>query len=89
MIKELSHPSCPLLVGIGKPYVIKDNAVGLKNSFEQAEEALQIGLALQKEEGVLLFSELGFNHWLYHLRPSAAQATYIRGQRAGRTAEAG
>lgn len=70
MIKELSHPSCPLLIGIGKPYIVKQNAIGLKNSFEQAEEALQIGLALQIEEEVLLFSELGYNHWLYHLPDS-------------------
>lgn len=67
MIKDLSHPSCPLLIGIGKPTVVKTEPDGLKHSFEQAEEALQIGLALKQQEGVRLFSELGFNHWLYHV----------------------
>ena len=67
LIKDLSHPACPLLIGIGQPANLDDEADGLKNSFEQAQEALQIGLALKKEEEYLLFSELGLHHWLYHL----------------------
>lgn len=70
LIQDLSHPACPLFIGIGQPATLKEQKDGLKISFEQAQEALQIGLALKRQEGILLFSELGLHHWLYHLPAS-------------------
>ncbi|MEM7336057.1 MAG: PucR family transcriptional regulator ligand-binding domain-containing protein [Chloroflexota bacterium] len=72
LINDLNHPACPLLIGIGQPTKLSNESEGLRESYEQAEEALQIGLALNKKNEYLLFSDLGLHHWLYHL-PSSQQ----------------
>ncbi len=67
LINDLSHPACPILIGIGQPANLNTDPDSLRESYQQAQEALQIGLALKKQNEYLLFSDLGLHHWLYHL----------------------
>lgn len=68
IIAELSHPTSPILIGLGCTFSHKDpNDATLQESYEQAREAAAIGEQLGKEEGVIAFSELGLLHWIYHL----------------------
>lgn len=69
MVNELSHPANPLLIGVGRPFIPKENPEAIRQSYEEAQEAVRIGLALKRKEDVLVFSELGLLHWLYHLPP--------------------
>lgn len=55
-----------VLLGIGRAV---GNLSGLRSSYEQAVEALEIALALGQREGTQSFDELGVLHWLHHLRP--------------------
>jgi len=43
----------------------------LARSYRQAEESLEIGVALNNHASIFNFEELGFLHWLYHLPPEA------------------
>jgi purine catabolism regulator len=64
----LTRPGQTFLVGVGSPSSLNANeAGGLRRSFEEAREALSIGLTLEKTDGVICFAELGLLHWLYHL----------------------
>lgn len=68
MIADLSHPTSPILIGLGCTFSHKDsNDATLQESYEQAREAAAIGERFGKEEGIMAFWELGFLHWLYHL----------------------
>lgn len=80
MIAELSHPTSPILIGLGGTFSHKDsNDTTLQESYEQAREAAAIGERLGKEEGVIAFSELGLLHWLYHLTASQrTQNSYMQ-----------
>jgi len=55
-------------IGIG---AVAPTVTDLAQSYEQAKEALEIGLMLNGENRVFTFDQLGFLHWLYHL-PSEA-----------------
>lgn len=67
LIKDISHPACPLRLGVGLPFALSESSDGMKISYEQALEALRIGQTLHKHEGYLMFGELGLYHWLYNL----------------------
>ena len=47
--------------------------VNLAQSYQEAEEAMEIGLALASQTNIYDFNHLGFLHWLYHL-PIQARA---------------
>lgn len=73
LVAALNHPGSRLLVGVGgecTPEAIR--AGGLRQSYDQAHEALQIAQASGRREGVTAFDELGLLHWLYHLPPQVA-----------------
>ncbi|MFQ5575577.1 MAG: PucR family transcriptional regulator, partial [Anaerolineae bacterium] len=57
-----------LKIGLGST---APSPVNLAQSYQQAEEALQVGLALIDHADIFSFEELGFLHWLYHLPPQA------------------
>ena len=65
LVAELSHPACRLLIGVGSAQ--QGQAANVARSFDEGQEALRIARALDQEEGVASFSELGVLHWLYHL----------------------
>lgn len=68
LVTDLSHPACRLLIGVGTAATPGQNhAGGIRRSFEEAQEAVQISIALGRREGVISFDELGLLHWLYHL----------------------
>lgn len=64
LVSELSHPSLPLLIGVGGPVAELST---LRTSFSQASEALELAQALNRSEGTITFRELGMYHWLRHL----------------------
>lgn len=47
--------------------------VNLAQSYQEAEEAMEIGLAMTPQADIYDFNNLGFLHWLYHL-PEQARA---------------
>ena len=68
LVTDLSHPACRLLIGVGTATPSRPNhAGGIRRSYEEAQEAIHIGIALGRQEGVVPFDELGLLHWLYHL----------------------
>ena len=73
LVKSLSYPACRLLVGVGSVFEHNSpqEAGGIRQSYSQAREAVEIGRALGKTEGVITFDELGLLHWLYYLPPEA------------------
>jgi purine catabolism regulator len=71
MVEELSHPARRLLVGVGNAFgATEESPSGIRHSYEQAREAVRVGIALGRIEGVITFDELGLLHWLYHLPPT-------------------
>lgn len=54
----------PALVGVGQAV---DDLTGLRASYNQANEALEVAHALGRGSGVSTFDSLGILHWLYHL----------------------
>ena len=48
----------------------------IRQSYEEAEEAIRISQLMGIEEGVVAFHDLGLLHWLYHL-PAEKQADNI------------
>lgn len=73
LVKAVSYPACRLLVGVGNLFEHSNpqEAGGIRQSYGQAREAVEIGRALGKTEGIMTFAELGLLHWLYHLPPEA------------------
>ncbi|MEJ2746514.1 MAG: PucR family transcriptional regulator ligand-binding domain-containing protein [Anaerolineae bacterium] len=70
IIQDLRHPAQSLLIGVGNRYSLEANKAGsIRLSYEEAREALRIGLAFGQTEGFISFAELGLLHWLYHLPP--------------------
>lgn len=70
LISELNYPASRLLVGVGRPCpptLLKSG--GLKDSFTEAAEAVEISLAMGKTRGVAAYEEMGLLHWLYHIPP--------------------
>jgi purine catabolism regulator len=71
LVHDLNHPASRLLVGVGRPCppaALKSG--GLKQSYAEAAEAVQIALAMGKGHGVVSFEALGLLHWLYHTPPA-------------------
>ena len=62
---QLSHPHQKIFIGLSQPTTEASHS--LRQGYEQAREALQIGLALGNP--VTIFNQLGLLHWLYHLPP--------------------
>ena len=70
LVSELSHPAQRLLVGVGTICGPSEGAAGtIGRSYEEAWEAVRIGRAMGRKEGVVAFRDLGLLHWLYHLSP--------------------
>lgn len=65
---ELLNILPELRVGVGNA---AQTVVYLAQSYRQAKEALEIGLALLAGEKIFFFENLGFLHWLYHLPAEA------------------
>lgn len=61
----------PTVVGVG--HVSPPDSTGemtLQRSYEQAQEALNIAIALGQQQGASAFHKLGVLHWLYSLSPA-------------------
>jgi purine catabolism regulator len=75
LVESLNHPTLRLLVGLGNAYDGGDNGQNadgrnpIRQSYEEAEEAIRISQSMGVREGVVPFQELGLLHWLYHLPP--------------------
>lgn len=68
LVKALRHPTHHILIGVGQVCEpVNEAAEDTRRSYEEAREAVGIGLMLDQREGVIVFSELGLLHWLYHL----------------------
>jgi PucR family transcriptional regulator, purine catabolism regulatory protein len=76
LVHAISHPARRLLVGIGG---LSPPGAGLGGSLSQASQAVEIGMALGYQEGVLAFSGLGLLNWLHHLPAGALEEnTYFQ-----------
>lgn len=76
LVRDVSHPTYRLRIGVGRPAAAANT---LRRSYEEAEEALRVGQAMQHEEAVIAFTDLGLLHWLYHLPPEMIQNnTYLQ-----------
>ncbi len=68
LVSKLSHPAQPLLIGVAGPCAsLRQDPDGMRRIYEQAREVVNINLKMGKKEGVVVFTELGLLHWLYHL----------------------
>lgn len=77
LVLSFDHPTLTLLVGLGNAYgTVENGRNAIRQSYEEAEEAIRISQAMDIKEGVVAFHELGLLHWLYHL-PSEKQADNI------------
>ncbi|MEM7112473.1 MAG: helix-turn-helix domain-containing protein [Chloroflexota bacterium] len=68
LLRDLRHPVWKLLVGVGQAYV-EATPRHVRQSYREAQEALEIGLRQGRQTGVVSFQQLGLLHWLYHLSP--------------------
>lgn len=75
--QALSHPVRPLMVGVGQ--VVQETAA-VRESYAQAWEAIEIGRALGRGDGIFVFEALGLLHWLYHLPPERLLGNHFLGQ---------
>jgi purine catabolism regulator len=66
----------PIWVGIGN--VTSPDKSHLQQSYEQAQEALHIAIALRQKPGAIAFQNLGLLHWLYQLSPDDRAANIYR-----------
>jgi purine catabolism regulator len=65
-----SQPSLQLLVGLGNVYETAEKQDSpIRQSFQEAQEALQIAQAMGQTTGLIPFNQLGLLHWLNHLPP--------------------
>lgn len=80
MVEDLSHPARRLLIGVGDAFEpAEGRPVGVRRSYEEASEAVRIGIAMGRREGVVAFSDLGLLHWLYNLPPEQrADNTFLQ-----------
>lgn len=70
IVEDLSHPASRLLIGVGSTCDPGNNkAISIGRSYEEAREAVRVGVAIGQREGVIPFDSLGLLHWLYHLSP--------------------
>ncbi|MGB3495923.1 MAG: PucR family transcriptional regulator ligand-binding domain-containing protein [Elainellaceae cyanobacterium] len=70
-LAESLAQTTPALVGVGNVSSSTGDAdeISLQKSYEQAQEALQIAIAMGDEQGAIAFQNLGLLHWLYSLSP--------------------
>jgi purine catabolism regulator len=67
-------PGLKIAIGRSAPALVH-----LAESYQEAEEALEIGLTLAPQYDLYDFDDLGFLHWLYHLPEAAREGNpYIR-----------
>lgn len=66
MVEVLHEANREVLVGIGRAV---DDLAGLRDSYNQAVEAVEIALIMGQTVGVRSFDALGVLHWLRHLTP--------------------
>jgi sugar diacid utilization regulator len=67
-------PGLKIAIGRSAPALVH-----LAESYQEAEEALEIGLTLAPQYDLYDFDDLGFLHWLYHLPKAAREGNpYIR-----------
>jgi DNA-binding PucR family transcriptional regulator len=78
LVDELSHPVQPLVVGVGA--CLADNDRSLRRTYEQAQEAADIGQRLGPGPRVVGFWDLGLLDWLYRLPAEALPANPYLGK---------
>lgn len=73
---ESLQTTLPILIGVGEICHSSNvpTETTLQQSYEQAQETLQIAIALGKKQGAIAFQELGLLHWLYRLSPEERSA---------------
>jgi purine catabolism regulator len=71
LVADLSHPVQPLVVGVG---LVQTDDRTLRDTYEEALEAADIGQRLGPVPRVVCFWELGVLDWLYRLPPEALPA---------------
>jgi sugar diacid utilization regulator len=77
LLQELgqSDAALDLLIGLGNVYETAENNQTpnspnlIRQSFQEAEEAIQIGQAMGQTSGLISFNQLGLLHWLNRLPP--------------------
>jgi purine catabolism regulator len=70
LAETIFPPTEQLLIGAGGAYESSNSSQNnIRRSYQEAEEAVRIALALNTEKGVVAFYELGLLHWLYQLSP--------------------
>ena len=68
LFDHISSPPHALLIGVAQPYA-SSSSDGLRRSYAQAQEVVEINRRLGKRKGVARFDELGLLHWLFLLSP--------------------
>jgi sugar diacid utilization regulator len=71
LLADLNHPNQPVTIGVGHA---DSDGRSLRRSYEEAQEAADIGRRLSPGARVMCFWELGLMDWLYQLSPEALQA---------------
>ncbi len=75
LLKSLDHPTLKLLIGLGNVYEAEENGRAsnsvspIRQSFQEAQEAIHIAQTMGQNSGLIAFNELGLLHWLNHLPP--------------------
>ncbi|MCC7360676.1 MAG: PucR family transcriptional regulator ligand-binding domain-containing protein [Anaerolineales bacterium] len=67
LLADLRYPHLPLSIGVGQVHA-EDRS--LRRSYEEAQEAAEIGLRLGPPARLTCFWELGLLDWLYRLSPA-------------------
>lgn len=81
LVTDLLHPGQQLLAGVGDPArPLLEAPGGIRRSYDEAREALQVGRLLGQAHGVACFGDLGLLHWLYHLPPGRWDGNAYLGQ---------
>jgi purine catabolism regulator len=71
LLADLNHPNQPVTIGVGHAHA---DGRSLRRSYEEAQEAADIGRRLSPGARVTCFWELGLMDWLYQLSPEALEA---------------
>jgi purine catabolism regulator len=76
LLADLNHPSQPVTIGVGGVETQAADGAGrsLRRSYEEAQEAAEIGQRLSPAARVTCFWELGLLDWIYPLPPQALVA---------------
>ncbi len=71
LLADLNHPNQPVTLGVGRAQA---EPRGLRISYEEAQEAAEIGQRLSPSARVMCFWELGLLDWVYRLPAEVLQA---------------